>query len=227
MSNNITPENIESIKSFCESNGVNYYDVQLEAIDHIASMVESRWAMFPHEDFSTALNAIKYDVDWHFFKYKNNKKRTGSIFWQTLAHDKIIFGFVITYMLLLMVVAYTSFGKETFNESLFEGAMLLKYVLVVFYIFSGIWIAYKFSRAKYMLSNLYKRKYWQGIVLCFGFSLALMLNIAVFSQFEYNQTVYGVIMSSFYWVISVPIIYRRFIKEIFIAQNKYPKLFSK
>jgi len=227
MSKNITAENIEFIRTVCENNGVHFYDVQVEAIDHIASMVETRWTQFPNEDFVMSFDAVKHDIDWRFFKYKNNKEQTRTPFWQTLVHNKATFRFILAYLAFVMVVASTSFGKENYNETLFNINITLRYALVGFYIVTGIWIANKLSEAKFMLSNLYKRKYWRGIILCFGLSFALMINISIFSQFEYNQTVFGIIMSSFYWVISVPIIYHAFIKIIWNAQKKYPKLYSK
>ena len=38
---------IQQIFQFMEKNGVKYYDVQLEMVDHFASEIEQNWAHYP------------------------------------------------------------------------------------------------------------------------------------------------------------------------------------
>jgi hypothetical protein len=48
----LTPENIEYLFRIVEQNGVKYYDVQAEMVDHFASAVERNWERNPNATFA-------------------------------------------------------------------------------------------------------------------------------------------------------------------------------
>lgn len=54
----LTNEQIKYLESYCTLNGVHYYDLQLEVIDHIAGMIEDLQQQDPTLDFKTALHQV-------------------------------------------------------------------------------------------------------------------------------------------------------------------------
>ena len=54
----LTDEQIEALYAFVKSKYVDYYDVQLELVDHLASEVEQRKAANPAVSFDTALQQV-------------------------------------------------------------------------------------------------------------------------------------------------------------------------
>lgn len=48
----LTPENIDYLFRIVEQNGVKYYDVQVEMVDHFASAVERNWERNPYSTFA-------------------------------------------------------------------------------------------------------------------------------------------------------------------------------
>ncbi|HIB36316.1 hypothetical protein [Mesonia sp.] len=52
---NLSAEQIERLYEFTRQHYVEYYDVQTELVDHIATAIEKHWQEDPHQDFETLL----------------------------------------------------------------------------------------------------------------------------------------------------------------------------
>lgn len=51
----VTSHQIERLFQFTDQHFVDYYDVQLELVDHLANAIEEQWQENPEKDFETAL----------------------------------------------------------------------------------------------------------------------------------------------------------------------------
>lgn len=51
----VTSHQIERLFKFTDQHFVDYYDVQLELVDHLANAIEEQWQENPDKDFETAL----------------------------------------------------------------------------------------------------------------------------------------------------------------------------
>ena len=51
----VTSHQIERLFQFTDQHFVDYYDVQLELVDHLANAIEEQWQENPDKDFETAL----------------------------------------------------------------------------------------------------------------------------------------------------------------------------
>lgn len=56
--NKLTPDQIKQLFAICENYEVNYYDVQIELVDHIACQIEAIWETNPELPFDEALNSV-------------------------------------------------------------------------------------------------------------------------------------------------------------------------
>jgi len=54
---NLSTQQIERLYQFTREHYVEYYDVQTELVDHLASAIESQWLEEPDKDFKKALQA--------------------------------------------------------------------------------------------------------------------------------------------------------------------------
>ncbi|WP_018626808.1 hypothetical protein [Niabella aurantiaca] len=57
----LTEEQIQALDQFCEQNGVRYYDLRLEIVDHLAAGIEEKMAAKPDLPFNEALKAVYKD----------------------------------------------------------------------------------------------------------------------------------------------------------------------
>lgn len=51
----VSPQQINRLFQFTDQHFVDYYDVQLELVDHLANAIEEQWQEDPNKDFETAL----------------------------------------------------------------------------------------------------------------------------------------------------------------------------
>ena len=61
MKNELTDEQVAQLFEFTRKHYVEYYDVQVELVDHLASSIETEWEKNPELDFDAALNNVFSD----------------------------------------------------------------------------------------------------------------------------------------------------------------------
>lgn len=53
----VSDEEIEKLYAFTRKHFVDYYDLQVELVDHLANAIEEKWQQWPHLSFDDALKA--------------------------------------------------------------------------------------------------------------------------------------------------------------------------
>jgi hypothetical protein len=225
----ITQENIALIRAICNKNGITFYDVQLEAIDHIASMVEHRWELFPNEDFITALDAVILHVDWCPFRYKHDyyiyNHNTWNLYNMNKDDKKLLIIFLCT-AIVFSILFFFDVGMGVYNDIIYFIFLTLSCVLCAVSIGIACWVAYKLNKANYYLSTLYKGKYIFGIFFSLFLALIVGANISIILKSVYHKTVFSLLMSGFQFVYPFMLLYRMIIKPIIKAQKQYPSLYK-
>ncbi len=76
MSRTISPEETEKLFKFCKDHYIEYYDLQLELVDHLASAIEEQWKAAPELGFNIAVKNTfgKFGITG-FSKIKVQKER--------------------------------------------------------------------------------------------------------------------------------------------------------
>lgn len=73
----LTTEEIDDLYKFCEDQGVRYYDLQIELVDHLGSSIENIWEQDSTVSFQDALDETnKSFKDKGFKTFQKEKKRT-------------------------------------------------------------------------------------------------------------------------------------------------------
>lgn len=76
MKRTVTQQETEELFTVCENNGVHQYDVQIELVDHLASLIEEYWTVEPDAPFKYAkYRAWKKFGPTGFTKLKSEKQR--------------------------------------------------------------------------------------------------------------------------------------------------------
>src|ERR1700709_2888020 len=72
----LTEPQLKYLESYCSANGIVYYDLQLEVIDHIAAMIEDLQQKNPLLDFKDAFKQVNAQFrKGDFSMMVKNKKR--------------------------------------------------------------------------------------------------------------------------------------------------------
>jgi hypothetical protein len=169
----LTKEQIDYLFDFCKAQGVKYYDVQVELVDHLANAIEKELAQHSDWSFQKALDVVFASFGYVNFKPLVREKQKaiqaycwrlwGAFFKEQLRRPAMwaVFGlFLLGYRILSM-----RYQDLSFNICITSG------ILIVFVLFAG----------NYRLKGLEKRKGKSFLVTNPTGLLALLayLNIAI------------------------------------------------
>jgi hypothetical protein len=217
----ITQDNIALIRAICNKNGITFYDVQLEAIDHIASMIEHRWELFPNEDFITALDAVIMQVDWRPFRYKNNSELTTQSWSELNKNNKRVQIFASLLFVSIILIGLLDFKKMLEKINLQHLTYWFSISQIFLYGLGVIFIIYNFKKAKAMLSFAHNKKYKKG--LTFGILMLLVTILRMVVNFQ--NTNQGLLIGSLASIAFLVMFIFQFILPIIKARRQYPHLF--
>lgn len=223
----ITTENIALIKTICINHGITFYDIQLEAIDHIASMVEARWEEHPDEDFEVALSVVKSKIDWRPFRYKHDYYIDNQFNWNihtATKDEKNILIVSFSYLIIVAIMLYFDIGGDYRSVSIDKIAIIFSCAFVTYFACFTIWLSYKFYKVQHYISNMYPMKYWLGIIA--GFLLTWILTLFLISDWNTEHSFRSMLFNVMQWSFIVYGTYIRYVKVIRKAESKYPQLFN-
>lgn len=182
MKNNrkITSAEIEKIMAFTRQHYVEYYDIQMELTDHLASGMEKNWQENPKLDFEENLNREfkKFGVFGFMDAIESHQKTVNKKYW------KIIWKEALSNMgnpksLFLIVLSFS----VSFYLSLSQiGMDVLKVILLILAVFG---IVKNFRRQKtqtnkrkrkqkvYLLEAMITQAQFNGIILMLPFQFIL------------------------------------------------------
>jgi hypothetical protein len=89
----LTKEQIDSLFDFCKTNGVRYYDVRVELVDHLANGIEKEMAEHPDCSFQQALDVVFASFGHQKFAPLLQEKRKAArlycwrVFWAVFAEQ--------------------------------------------------------------------------------------------------------------------------------------------
>ena len=141
MSRTVTPEETEELFKVCKNNAVEYYDVQIELVDHLASLIEEQWKNEPECDFQLALkNAIKKFGTYSFTRIKLQKEKElrrkyNRLLWKFVLEfyrwPKVITTFVFTLglFLLLQFVEQTVWIVLSYTFAILFAILIYQYLI--------------------------------------------------------------------------------------------------
>ena len=134
-------EQINQITTYCESRGVQYYDVQMELVDHLADMIENLQKANIILSFSEALEMTgKQFSDDEFKAIVNNKKnqligRFKRMWWEEFVSYFTVPKIAFTLLLVGLVVWLSFFLDDTdFMSMIMSSSYLVIQFCFVFYL---------------------------------------------------------------------------------------------
>ena len=134
----LTEEQIQSLFNFCYDHSVEYYEVQLELVDHLANAIESEMKANPTITFAGALEKVYHSFGYNGFKplviekQKIAKNQSRRLFWQ-LFKSQFRWPKILLFILLTTGMV-TIFTMEIFLIKILLGIMLILSLVVVLYV---------------------------------------------------------------------------------------------
>lgn len=201
----LTKEQIEYLFYFCTSNGVLYYDVQVELVDHLANAVEIEMHSVPVLTFDKAVEKVHRSFGYRGFeplvkeKEKMAEKQIKRLFWNLFKSHfgwpKVLFFLLLLTGLLTLFSFNIVFIKWFLTATIFLGFGVALYTSFFEGFMSGTgkkFLLINFSRLTSIIGAFPCLLYIQGLtgnksfltytppqILIPGISILLSLNIIV------------------------------------------------
>ena len=129
----LTNEQIKSLFTFCEKHCVQYYDVQVELVDHLANAVEVEIKKDSKLSFEKAVEKVHKSFGVMGFaplvaeKQKMAEKQSRKLFWKLFRHQlswpKVLLFFLLTALMFTIFSIDISFLKWFFTSILIASCL--------------------------------------------------------------------------------------------------------
>lgn len=227
----ITDAQYDSLFAFCRKHYVQYYDVQVELVDHLASAIEARMLENPKLSFEQALDSVYAGFGIKGFADivatrmqmvgEKCKKQKWQLFFSYFTVPKIAMTVCIYAGLLLI----GKFLTQDYYRGLF--LLLIGVVLFIFEIIHSIQASKLFKRQKKEM--IYTNERLSGIISS-GFFLQLFFSTRAFdliSPKHVNFIPYAIVSLLLLIIFISTLAHRDFIKALYnSAIKQYPNAFA-
>lgn len=227
----ITEVQYESLFAFCRKHYVQYYDVQVELVDHLAEAIEEKLKLNPKLNFEQALESvyagfgIKGFADIVATRMEMISKKSRKQKW------KLFFAYFTIPKIAMTICLYATilFLGKFLTQDYFRGVLLsvLGLSVFIFEIIHSIQSNKLFKNQKKEM--IFTSDRLSGIIHS-GFFIQIFFTSSVFDYTEVKQMHYlaYALISLFILVIFISILaHRDFVKELHSnALKLYPKAFA-
>ncbi len=154
---NLSVDQIERLYEFTSQHYVEYYDVQTELVDHLASAIEDHWQENPHQDFEVLLQ--KEFKKFGVFGFMNVVEERQKVMQKK--YFKLIGKEILKYLKLPTIILFiiTMWMVFTFITQLKYGTTILFFSFIVAIIFLLIITSIRLFKLKKAVKNGRKKLY--------------------------------------------------------------------
>lgn len=163
----LTDEQIQKIENLCNAEGIYFYDIRLEMIDHVAQGIEEKMQQDPELNFGTALKEMARGAGIYGFRYiveirekevlKNTERKAWKLFWEYLTIPKIL---LTCFLFIVFVSPKILFGiSSNFNLAFI---VLSAYSIIVM---GGVYSFVKFKSLQSHCFRFHQKTLWNGASL--------------------------------------------------------------
>jgi len=174
----LTAEQIAILFNLTERNGVTYYDVQIEIVDHYASAIEKMWEVEPELNFYRAQERV-YKEFWNLKGLERTKsqlllKQANIPLIENYAHH------ILTVIILVWGLLYQYYSAivKRFEKTLNKSFLALETTIQSY----AIILPFVLVLGSYILADVYGYATWAR------FPLSLSLALFVGTQIQINRS---------------------------------------
>ncbi len=195
----ISSEELEFLFRFCKKKGIEFVDLRLELVDHLASQVEAIWQEEPRLSFKTAFHKL-YKAYGSFgfqklaqehsrlvWKKYGNICKQEFIYW--LKPPQILLTLIIGFLCYLSLITFSFFGFY-----LWSAIYLAHIITLIYMVLKSRSIAKDIKKERTMLLSSPRQFWW-----IFYFASTLPLQTDPFS-FNYHQPSVALFSTIFFLV---------------------------
>lgn len=211
MNRIISHKETEELFNVCQNYGVVYYDVQIELVDHLASLIEEQWKETPEISFQQGLkNAVSSFGKSNFTKVARQKEKEVNrkynlLLWKFFIEfykwPKLLI--TITFTLGLLILLQISNHTKTVLL-IYSGLVLIGFAYYLFLIFPKFKIANKPGKLFLLVARQSQIMYFVVILLQIPI---LTNNIFKWLDFEYINNIFVLAGISFLMVFLTILLY--------------------
>jgi len=226
----VTSHQIERLFRFTDQHFVDYYDVQLELVDHLANAIEEQWQENSDKDFETALQEEfkKFGVfgflDVVEARQAAMQKRYHQLMWKEAKEFLKLPKVVI--LATAFLVSFTLITQITYGVYILIGILLCLVILFSFRLYKNnkeIKRLRKQSKQKpYLLETLLNQAGQVGVFFNFPIQLFIILPDHLLTNF-WTGLIYGLFLTIFCLIFYITL-YLLPRKRDEILQEAYPEL---
>lgn len=178
----LTQAEIGKLSEFTQKHYVEYYDVQLELVDHLANAIEEKWKVDPNTSFEEALNTEFKKFGIFGFSTLVEQKQQDlhryytRLLWQNFKSYFTLPKLVVSLLIYLLVY----YSLDVFGEVAVLFWVSVLFIGWLFFIVDSIMFSYKNKKQqqqsgkKYLLQSISGSIYTLPIVSFSGLSFSLI-----------------------------------------------------
>lgn len=197
----VSPKQVEDLFRFCEENGADYYDVQIELVDHLASAIEERWIKNPRLTYNEALWKSFDEFGIYGFSKVRKAKEKGLHRKYFRKHWSYVIDFfkipkvVFTFALYLIIYTLVRFSTDSFIVSIAFVALMYSYMLVYrFYIYPRNFKIDIIGEEKFLLLDYLKSRLRTSIQIA-----TLPVNFFIVYSVVRKHVDFSLLENNIYW----------------------------
>ena len=192
----LNKDQITTIDDYLKENGVKYWDIRLELIDHLASKLEKQ----DHVDISKTLLIKEFGTSASLENIQKEKRKSINKKYRKLFHQEILNFFKSTKNILIFIVLfffYYQFYKHLNTKVFLKSSILLTLVPVIIALLFQFYIWIKKNKSIYLATALF---YFTFTFLLYNMVIQLTINDSFFEIPQQTQGVIILISLPFYLV---------------------------
>lgn len=170
MKRELTTEQINRLYRYVNDKGVEYFDIQIELVDHIASIIEERWNNYSEQSVDETLNGVLVAFEKYGFKRLVREKERQvarqyrRYFWQNFksffSWPKVLFAAVLTWVLFEFIQKTNVNALQQISDSLMFPILGIALIYGIFLFVRRLLMLRKLSFTSYNIGGgfiLFKR----------------------------------------------------------------------
>jgi hypothetical protein len=214
-------DQIECLFEFTRSHGVQYYDVQAELVDHLASQIEADMDANPKLSFHAALDEAYTSFGPKGFKFiEVHWAEAVYLRYKTLWSQEAIQWATLKNLFLLFLIGLTGYFLGTVIDPSWRLPIVVGAVAVLLYFqLTKAAKLQKEAKKKLLVLEFLESKKWSAIVLD-----AIIINLTAGDWFAVPVAI--VVIGVLFFFVSRISMHRVHLRMTLKVQNEYPEAFT-
>lgn len=140
-SRKFTPDQVEDLFEYCYFNSIQYYDLQIEVVDHLAEAIERIWETNPNMDFEYAIYLAGKQFGGELGFYNIRKEKENAL---RKKYRRILFNYILEFYKFPRIIftVLISIGIFSILHLLPNDRLFFRILIILFWLTAAIYALY-------------------------------------------------------------------------------------